>query len=129
MGVLADRLERLENLNGELAHRIDAVRQDAVRSVDEKFMLVSQTLARFSDDMAQTCIAVPDYEPFFREELGEACWDWIGVEVQRVFITARICTGTKPASPQPPMLTLLRRCSHSAVALKFCSAKNSAGCA
>src|SRR5207253_3012945 len=88
LGVIAGRQERLETLTDGLAHRLDAVRGDAQATDDEKFALSKQLLQRYTEEIAQSRIASPDYEPFFREELGEACWNWIGADVQRVFNTA-----------------------------------------
>jgi hypothetical protein len=86
--VISGRLEHLEAISGELSSRIDAVRSDTQKSDDDKFALVKELLQHYTDEIARSRIAAPDYEPFFREEVGEACWDWLGVDVQRVFSTA-----------------------------------------
>jgi len=88
LGVIAGRQEHLETLAGELDEGLDAVRSDAQATDDDRFVLSKQLLQRYTDEIAQSRIASPDYGPFFREKLGEACWNWMGADVQRVLNTA-----------------------------------------
>jgi len=116
--VIASRQEHLGTLNGELSHRLDAIRSDVQATDDEKFALAKQLLQRYTDEIAECRIAAADYRPFFREELGEACWDWIGAEVQRVFNTAEDLYRYQEAKPKgapldsadftPPVLEICR---------------------
>jgi hypothetical protein len=88
LGVIASRQQHLEVLNGELTKNLDAVRSDAQATDDEKFALAEQLLQRYTDEIAESQIVSQDYMPFFREQVGEACWNWLGVDVQRVCNTA-----------------------------------------
>jgi hypothetical protein len=98
--VIASRLEHLETFNGELTKGLNDVKGDAHATDDEKFTLAKQLLQRYSDEIAQIRITAPDYKPFFRERVGEACWNWIGVDVQRVFNTAEDLYRYQEAKPQ-----------------------------
>jgi hypothetical protein len=91
------------------------VRSDAQATDDEKFAVAEQLLQRYTDEIAESRIASPDYKPFFREELGEACWNWIGAEVQRVCNTAEELYRYQEAKPRseradftPPVLEICR---------------------
>ena len=118
LGIIASRQEHLKTLNGELTKGLDAVRSDARATDDERFALAQQLLQRYTDEIAQCRIASPDYKPFFRDELGEACWNWLGVDVQRVFNTAedlyRYQEAKPPGAPldradfTPPVLEICR---------------------
>lgn len=102
LGVIAGRKEHLETLNGELTKGLDAVRSDAQATDDDKFALAKQLLQRYTDEIAESRIASPDYKPFFREEVGEACWNWIGADVQRVFNTAEDLYRYQQGKPPDP---------------------------
>jgi hypothetical protein len=112
------RKSQLTTLNGKLSKGLDAVRSDAQATDDEKFALAEQLLRRYTDEIAQCRIASPDYRPFFRDEVGEACWNWIGVDVQRVFNTAEDLYRYQEAKPTgapldradftPPVLEICR---------------------
>ena len=118
LGIIASRQEHLKTLNSELSKGIDAVRSNAQATDDEKFALAEQLLQRYTEELAQSRIAALDYKPFFREELGEACWNWIGDDVQRVFNTAENLywyQAGKPSSDRsnradftPPVLEICR---------------------
>jgi hypothetical protein len=119
LGIIASRQEHLTTLTGELSKGLAAVRSDLQATDDEKFALAEQLLQRYTDEIAQSRIAEPDYRPFFRDELGEACWNWLGADVQRVFNTAEDLyryqeakTKSAPLDPAdftPPILGEARR--------------------
>src|SRR5205823_2135601 len=75
-------------------------RSYAQATEDERFALAEQLLQRYTDEIAESRIASPDYKQFFREQVGEACWDWLGVKVQRVFNTAEDLFRYQEAKPQ-----------------------------
>ncbi len=115
LGIIASRQELLETFNGELTSGLNTVRSDAQATDDEKFDLAKQLLRRYTDEIAESRIASPDYMPFFRAEVGEACWNWIEGDVQRVFNTAeslyRHQEGKPPDPPAdftPPVLEICR---------------------
>jgi hypothetical protein len=85
---VAGRLEHLESFNSKLTSGLDAVRSDEQGTDDDKFALAEQLLHRYTEEIVQSRIVAPDYMPFFREQVGEACWNWVRVDVQRVFNTA-----------------------------------------
>jgi hypothetical protein len=81
------RLEQVEVLRRELSDRIELLRQDTLRSADEKFSLVQTDLQRYSYELARIRVTTTDYSPYFVEKLGQPCWDWIGTDAQEMFNT------------------------------------------
>jgi len=110
------RLDEVGVLRRELGDRIDLLRQDALRSDDEKFSLVQAALQRYSDEIARIGVATTDYSPYFAERLGQPCWDWIGPDAQRMFSTGEdlfLHLSSHPISSEPdftPALLNLCRC-------------------
>lgn len=80
--------ERVSALLEELGRQIDAVRRDAAKDPDEKFGVIGTLLKRVSADMDTHGVSLPRYAPLFRGRLGDACWQWLGPEVQRIFAWA-----------------------------------------
>ncbi len=118
LGVIASHHKHLDTLNSELSRRLEAVRSYAQATEDERFALAEQLLQRYTDEIAESRIASPDYKSFFREQIGEACWNWLGVDVQRVFNTAEdlyryqeakpTAAPADPADFTPPVLEICR---------------------
>jgi hypothetical protein len=110
------RLDEVEILRRELGDRIELLRQDTLRSADEKFSLVQTDLQRYSDEIARIRVATTDYSPYFAEKLGQPCWDWIGPEARTMFNTGEDIfryVSSHPISSAPdftPALLNLCRC-------------------
>lgn len=85
---LGSRMERLETLNGSLVHSIESVRADTLKNADQKFAAVKEALDQFRSELIKIKVTPTDYGPFFKEKLGENCWNWIEPATQRTFITA-----------------------------------------
>jgi hypothetical protein len=81
------RLEEEQVLRRELSDRIELLRQDTLRSDDEKFSLVQTDLQRYSDEIARIRVTTTDYSPYFAEKLGQPCWDWIGPDARKMINT------------------------------------------
>jgi hypothetical protein len=84
---ITQRLEEANILRRELSEAINLLRQDTLRSADEKFSLVQIDLQRYSDALARIRVATTDYSPYFVEKFGPACWEWIGPDAQTMFNT------------------------------------------
>lgn len=85
---VTERLGQMDVLRQELRDHIDVVRNDVLKNTDEKFGLVCDALERFDNAVANVPTTPPDYAPFFRERLGDACWNWIEAKYQKIFIAA-----------------------------------------
>jgi hypothetical protein len=113
---ITQRLEEVNILRRELGEAINLLRQDTLRSADEKFSLVQIDLQRYSDELARIRVATTDYSPYFAEKLGPACWEWIGPDAQTMFNTGEDLFhyfSSHPISSKPdftPALLNLCRC-------------------
>jgi len=92
---VTQRLKEVDVLRRDLSERIDGLRQDTLKSVDEKFGLVCDALKRHENAVVQIPTAPPDYGPFFRERLGEACWNWIEADYQKSLSRLKIIIAVK----------------------------------
>ena len=75
-------------LRRELGEAINLLRQDTLRSADEKFSLVQMDLQRYIDELARIKVTTTDYSPYFAEKLGPACWEWLGPDARKMFNTS-----------------------------------------
>jgi hypothetical protein len=113
---VTQRLEEVKVIRRELSDRIDLLRQDTLRSADEKFSLVQIDLQRYSDELARIKVTTTNYSPYFAEKLGPACWEWIGPDAQKMFNTGEDLFhyfSSHPISSNPdftPALLNLCRC-------------------
>jgi hypothetical protein len=82
------RLGQLETLTLDLGERLDAIRTEKDRDVEEKFSLVGEQLVQFSKGTRSLGVSLPDFAPVFQETLGEGCWKWIGDDTQEMFVSA-----------------------------------------
>jgi hypothetical protein len=81
------RLGQLETYTLDLGEHIDAIR-GATGDAEEKFRLAGEHITRFLDSTRSAGVTLPDFAPFFQEKLGEAGWRRLGLEVQKMFISA-----------------------------------------
>jgi hypothetical protein len=113
---VTERLQVVENLRRELADRIELLRQDTLRSADEKFSLVQTDLQKYSDEIARIRVTTTDYSSYFVEKLGQPCWGWIGTDAQEMLNTGEDLFhyfSSKPISSGPdftPALLNFCRC-------------------
>jgi hypothetical protein len=82
------RLGQLETLTLDLGERLDAIRTEKARDVEEKFRLVGEQLVQFSKSTRSVGVSLPDFAPIFQDKLGEGCWKWIGDDTQEMFVSA-----------------------------------------
>lgn len=85
---VTSRFDQFSPLIESLQKSIDAISGEVSKNVDEKFAAVGEMLGRFTEEVPQKGLALPDYEPLFRRQLGDDCWVWLGDEVQKMFVSA-----------------------------------------
>jgi hypothetical protein len=120
------RLSQFETHTRYLGEHINAARVIS-GDADEKFRLVGERLAQFLDDVRNIGVSLPDFAPFFYEKLGEDCWQWIGPDAQKMFLSAedvyRYFSGSTTAETPDFTPALLEFCRGLELLLNFRLAK------
>lgn len=104
LGDLASRPEEVPGLLTTVQQGIEDIRREVRRNVDEKFEAATRLLERLEKDIRTRNVSLPDYELDFRERLGEACWQWMGLDAQKIVVSAEGLHwyfGSQPALAAP----------------------------